>query len=286
MTPTSATRTDAIHAGDRILALDPATGDRYLLELDGKGHRKEKGLGVVDPGSVLGLPWGTALTLGAKHVVLLQPTLPDLIATLRRKAQIILPKDASRIVFELGVGPGDRVLESGIGSGAATLVLAHAVGPTGKVVAQELREEFSDWARDNMARVGFADRVAIHLGDLTQAVAPGIRADVAANGPFAAVLLDQPEPWLAIPNVVDLLAPGARVACYTPQVSQMETTARRLAELGFLEVRTMELIERLWEVKERGSRPSFDGLGHTGFLVFALWPGASAVARPVVAAPS
>lgn len=272
--PTAPTR--PIQAGDRVLALDPENGDRYLLEMDGKGHRKERGLGVMDPGVCVGKPWGTALTLGAKRVILLRPTLPDLVATLRRKAQIILPKDASRIAFELGLGPGAKVLESGVGSGAATTVLAHAVGPTGRVVVQELRDEFADWARDNLARCGLADRVEMHVGDLTQAPAPGVAAFAAKRGGFDAVLLDQPEPWLALPHVAPLLAPGARVACYTPQVSQMEAAARRLAELGFLEVRTLELIERTWEVKERGSRPSFEGLGHTGFLVFALWPGAEA----------
>ena len=41
----------------------------------------------------------------------------------------------------------------------------------------------------------------------------------------------------------------------------------------FAGVRQLELIERAWEVKERGSRPSFEGLGHTGFLVFGRWLG-------------
>lgn len=261
---------DAIRAGDRILALELDTGQSYLLHADGKGTRKEKGMGILDPDRLVGLPYGTVQQVGAKRVALLRPALPDLVATLQRKAQIITPKDASRIVFELGVGAGDRVLESGIGSGAATMSLAWAVGPTGKVVAQELREEFADWAKANLERAGLAGRLVTAIGDLTQGLAPG----VAEAGPFQAVLLDQPEPWLALPNVVPVLAAGARVACYTPQVSQMEQAARTLAALGFAQVRCLELIERGWEVKERGSRPGFEGLGHTGFLVFARWLGA------------
>jgi tRNA (adenine57-N1/adenine58-N1)-methyltransferase len=259
----------AIRAGDRVLALEPDTGESYLLHLDGKGARKEKGLGIVDPDRLAGLPYGTVQQVGAKRVALLQPTLPDLAATLQRKAQIITPKDASRIVFELGVGEGDRFLESGIGSGAATMHLAWAVGKSGQVVSQELREEFADWARGNLERAGLAARLQTAIGDLTQGLAPGVK------GPFQAVLLDQPEPWLALPHVVPALAPGARVACYTPQVSQMEQAARTLQALGFTQVRCLELIERGWEVKEKGSRPSFDGLGHTGFLVFARWLGHS-----------
>ncbi|MHB8633000.1 MAG: hypothetical protein ACYDBQ_03400, partial [Thermoplasmatota archaeon] len=189
-----------VAAGDRILALDPATGHRWLLQADGKGMRKERGLGVIDPDRLCGRAWGEKLLLGAKQVRLVRPTLPDLVETLRRKAQIITPKDGSRIVFELGIEPGDRVLESGIGSGAATLALCWAVGPTGRVVAQELREEFGDWARDNLERAGLAGRLEIHLGDLTEGLAPGVR------GPFQGVLLDQPEPWRAIPHLLPELS--------------------------------------------------------------------------------
>jgi tRNA (adenine57-N1/adenine58-N1)-methyltransferase len=256
-----------IRRGDRILVLHPETGHRYLLVADGKGARKERGLGVVDPDRFVGQGYGTKLTLGAKEVVLLRPTLADYSATIARKAQIILPKDASRIVFELGVGPGDRVLESGIGSGAATVALAWAVGERGKVVVQELREDFRDWALDNLKRAGIDGRVEIHIGDLTAGLAPGVR------GPFDAALLDQPEPWKALEHVTPELAPGATVACYNPQVSQMEESVRAMQRLGFVDVHALELSDRAWEVKERGSRPSHEGLGHTAFLAFGRWIG-------------
>lgn len=250
--------------GDRVLLLEPDTLRAYLILAEGS-VRKERGLGVVDPARLVGTAWGTQMVFGAKHVAVLRPTVADLAATLERKAQIILPKDASRIVYELGLSEGQWVLESGIGSGAATMALAGAVGPGGRVVVQELRDDFAQFARDNLARAGLAGRVDIHLGDLTQGLSAGVQ------GRFDAVLLDMPEPWNALPNVLAVLAPGARVACYCPQVSQMEQTVRTLRDQGFVAVRALELIEREWDVKERGSRPSFDGLGHTGFLVFGRW---------------
>ena len=237
----------SIATGDRLIAAEPATGHRWLL-LAGQGILKEKGLGIVDTDALVGLEFGDHRTYGAKDIVLVKPSLSDLTGTLRRKAQIITPKDASRIAYELGIGPGDRVLESGIGSGAATMALAWNVGP-GKVVVQELRDDFAQWAKDNLERAGLGDRVEVHIGDLTQSVAAGVQ------GPFDAVLLDQPEPWAALPNVVPLLAPGARVACYSPQVGQMEKVARTMTELGFSDVRCMELIQRDWVIRERGSGP-------------------------------
>lgn len=271
---------DRIAPGDRVIAFETATNGLHLLVLDGKGTRKQKGLGIVDPDRLAGQAWGAHLKVGAKDVVLLRPTLADLAATLDRKAQIILPKDASRILFELGIGPGQRVFESGIGSGGLTIPLLAAVGPAGHVTVQELRSEFAEWAKENVKRAGLDGHLAIHLGDLTQALHPD------AAGPFDAAILDQPEPWKALPNLVRVLAPGAGVACYTPQVSQMEETSRTLTSLGFAAVRQLELIERSWEVKDRGSRPSFEGLGHTGFLVLGRWLGAPLPARPPVGSHS
>jgi tRNA (adenine57-N1/adenine58-N1)-methyltransferase len=261
---------ETVQAGDRIILFELDTGRRHLVVLDGKGARQQRGVGVFDPGKFVGKPYGTIETLGSKRVALLRPGLDDLVSTLQRKAQIITPKDASRIAFELGVGPGDRVFECGIGSGAATMVLLWAVGENGKVVAQDLRAEFADFARDNIAQAGLADRLETYVGDVESGLAAGV------EGRFQAALLDLPQPWVALPHLLPKLAAGANVACYCPQVVQIEETVRALRSLGFASVRALELIERAWEVKERGSRPSFDGLGHTGFLVFARWLGSPA----------
>src|SRR5687768_1750734 len=96
-------RHSAIRTGDRVLAFEAGTGERHPLVLDGTGTRKHKGLGVLDPDRWAGQPWGTRLRIGDKDVALLPPTLADLTATAARKAAVILPKDASRITFELGV---------------------------------------------------------------------------------------------------------------------------------------------------------------------------------------
>src|SRR5688572_17712168 len=155
-------RDPLIADGDRVIAFERDTGFRHLLVADAGGARKHKGLGIVDPGRWIGSAWGTRLRVADKEVVLLRPTLPDLTATIARKAQVILPKDASRILFELGVGPGDRVLESGIGSAGLTIPLCWAVGPSGKVVVQELREEFADWGRANVEKAALGDRLEVH----------------------------------------------------------------------------------------------------------------------------
>jgi tRNA (adenine57-N1/adenine58-N1)-methyltransferase len=42
-----------------------------------------------------------------------------------------------------------------------------------------------------------------------------------------------------------------------------------LERAGFADVRTVELLEREHVVREGSTRPSFEMLGHTGYLTFA-----------------
>lgn len=256
----------SIRAGDRVLLLETDGDRRWLVVAHTGGAKGQRGLGGFNAEALVGLDWGTEVDAAGKAVRVLCPSLADLHATVRRKAQIIGPKDTALIAFYLGLRPGDRVLESGIGSGAATTALAAAVGTEGHVVVQELRQDFADWAMDNLAQAGLADRIQVHIGDLTQGLADG------AAGPFDGVLLDQPEPWRAIGHLEPHMAPGGRLVAYCPQVGQMESVHRALGD-GWIDVRATETIERVWEVKERGARPGFEGLGHTGFLVTARWIG-------------
>ena len=54
----------------------------------------------------------------------------------------------------LGVQPGMRVLEVGIGSGYSTALLAHLVGPTGKVVSLDVDAGLTARAADLLERAG------------------------------------------------------------------------------------------------------------------------------------
>ena len=67
-----------------------------------------------------------------------------------RGAQVIYPKDLGPILVLADVFPGARVLESGVGSGALTIALLRAVGPTGHVTGYEIRDDFARRARSNV----------------------------------------------------------------------------------------------------------------------------------------
>ena len=242
--------------GDTV-ALKRGGSPALLIHL-ARGPQKVGNEGVVDLTHLIGQVPGTAVTWLGTEYRALRPSLSDLLGSLRRGAQIITAKDAAHLLFLAGVGPGATVAEAGAGSGALTIVLAYSVGPSGRVISYDRREDFLVAARANVRRAGLESRVSFRHRDVAT---EGIDA-----GGLTSVVLDLPEPWTVLPAALAALAPGGYVATYTPTYNQLERTVRTLRELGFDEVRAVELLERGLHVGEGGTRPDFEMLGHTGFL--------------------
>ncbi|MGI0053802.1 MAG: tRNA (adenine-N1)-methyltransferase [Thermoplasmata archaeon] len=245
-----------------LLRHDP--GDSHLLRLS-RGVTTVEGQGVLDLGPLIGELPGATIRWGSRPYRAIRPTLADLLGHLTRKAQIITPKDAQHLLLFGGVGPGRTVAEAGAGSGALTLVLAHAVGPSGRVLSYDRRADFLEVARHNVRRGGLADRVEFRERDV---VAAGFEA-TGLDG----IVLDLPEPWGVLEHARSALVPGGSLALYTPTYNQLERGVRELRAQGFEEVRSVELLERSLHVGEGGTRPEFEMLGHTGFLTGARWMG-------------
>lgn len=251
-------RVDTIAPGE-LVALADEEGARILVRAEGSAQ-KVKGVGVLAPEKLAGMRWGSRLEHGSKSFRILRPGIGDLTAGLARKAQIVLPKDAARIVFECDIRAGARVVEAGIGSAALTSALAWAVAPGGRVHCYEIRQDFADWARENLRGSGLIDHVEITVADVTK----GVR-----ERGVDAVVLDMPDPWEAVAAAREALRPDGFFCAYTPLISQVERTHEALRKAGFFDVRTLEVIERPWVVHEQGSRPAHEILAHTAFLTFA-----------------
>lgn len=240
----------ALYGGDEDVHLVQIPGDDDVVRI--------QGLGVLSADLFEDAGMGEVLHLGRRSVRVL-PQTPDLVfLALARGAQVIGPQDAARIVHECGIGPGSVVVEGGLGSGALTSYLAHAVGPDGQIHGYELREDHAEVARSNLAAAGLMDRVEVHLEDLGK-----------ATGPCDAFIADVPSPDAVLDAATRSTRPGGRVCFYTPIVEQMEAVARGLRQGPFVRVRSFEQLERGWVVHDRGARPDFEMLGHTGFLTSA-----------------
>jgi len=233
-------------------------GDPALLVRVARGPQRVGNDGVLDLGDLIGKAPGTVVSWLGSEYWAVRPSLSDLLGSLRRGAQIVTAKDAAHLLYLAGVAPGATVAEAGAGSGALTIVLAFSVGPNGRVISYDRRDDFLEAARANVRRAGLEPRVTFR------------RRDVAAEGidehDLSSVILDLPEPWAVLESARSALAPGGYVATYTPTYNQLERTVRTLRELGFDEVHAVELLERGLHVGEGGTRPAFEMLGHTGFL--------------------
>lgn len=247
---------EPLRAGE-VVVLRRKEGDALLVRL-APGPQTIEGRGIVDLSSEIGQMPGRSVQWAGGSYRVFRPTLGDLIQGVRRKAQIVTPKDALEIVFLAGVGPGACVAEAGSGSGALTIVLAHFVGPSGRVLSFDRRRDFLEVAQRNVAAAGLTDRVTF------------AERDVAAEGfgttELDGVVLDLPEPWTVVPHALTALRVGGHAVAYVPTYNQLETTVRAMRKEGLEEVRSLEVLERALHVGEGGTRPEFEMLGHTGFL--------------------
>jgi tRNA (adenine57-N1/adenine58-N1)-methyltransferase len=216
-------------------------------------------LGTVDGSRFRDLDDGSLISIVGKDHFVFRPGAIELIESLDRGAQIIGPKDAATIVFNCDIKAGDIVLEVGAGSGGLTTALLNAVAPTGSVHTLELKEDNAKLALKNIRRTGMDEYWSYTVGDAREK-----KADIVAD----ALIMDMPDPWLALDNLYGDLREGGRICSYVPNMNQAEKIVSALREKGFAEVYALENIQRGLEVHPGGVRPAFEMLGHTGYLIF------------------
>jgi len=216
--------------------------------------------GILQHDDLIGLPWGSQVFshLGAPFF-LLQPALGDLLLDLKRNTQILYPKDIGFILITMGIGPGQTVIEAGTGSGSMTIALAYAVGPDGRIVSYEQREEMQNLARKNIARTGLASRVDFKLRDIQEGF-DETDAD--------AFFLDVPNPYDYISQVRAALKPGGFFCGIVPTVNQAETLLRALRRNRFAFLEMCEVLLRYYKPEPDRLRPTDRMVAHTGFLIF------------------
>ena len=239
----------------------------YLVDSEDRKHwlkvaysmLKISSLGTVDGSRFKDLDDGSELEIAGKKFTVFRPGTLELMGSLDRGAQIITPKDAASVLFNCDVKSGDVILEVGAGSGGLTTALTGAVAPTGKVHTVEFKEENALRAQKNLKRTGLDKYWSYQIGD-----ARVVKVDITAD----ALIMDMPDPENALDNLLPCLRPGGRICAYIPNTNQLELVVNALRERNFSDVFAIEIIQREMEVHRGGVRPSYEMLGHTGYLAF------------------
>lgn len=217
--------------------------------------------GIVEHDALIGLPWGSPVQshLG-KPFYLLRPSLRDLLLLIKRRSQIIFPKDIGYILLRLSVVPGSRVLEAGTGSGALTMALAHMVGAEGTVISVDRRADMQRLAKENLTTVDLADRVRWILADLAQ---------LEPIDPVDSLFLDLPDPHLLIREVPRLLKTGGSLGVLVPSANQTSEVLAEISAGHYVDVDVCEILLRFYKTVPARLRPADRMVAHTGYLVFA-----------------
>lgn len=246
--------------GDRVLLIDRKKR-RHLITLteDGEFHTHA---GVLPHRSLIGQDEGVLVrTTRNAALVAIRPTLAEYVLEMPRGAQVIYPKDLGPILMLADVFPGARVLESGVGSGALTMTLLRAVGPTGSVTGYEIRDDFADRARRNVeGYLGTGVPLTIEVRDIYEGI------EVAD---LDRIVLDLPEPWQVVKHAAAALRPGGILVSYLPTILQVSTLRETLADSVFGMAQTLEVLQRGWNVDGQSVRPDHRMVAHTGFLTVA-----------------
>ncbi|MCW2497108.1 tRNA (adenine-N1)-methyltransferase [Jatrophihabitans sp.] len=261
-------------AGERVQLSDPK-GRLHTVTLE-PGKQFHTHRGAIEHDALIGAPEGSVVpsTAGTLYLAL-RPLLVDFVLSMPRGAAVIYPKDAAQIITMGDIYPGATVLEAGAGSGSLTCALLRAVGPTGRVISYENREDHAEVAVRNVTQ--FFGAVPPNW-DLRLADA----AEHQAIENVDRIILDMLSPWEPLPAMAAALNPGGVFIGYVATTTQVSRLVEAIREhTGFTEPYAWETFMRAWHVVGLAVRPEHRMIGHTAFLVSArkLAPGVTAPPR-------
>ena len=254
----------AFEYGDRVLLLD-SKQRRYMMILTENGEFHSHN-GFVPHAAIVGNHEGLIAksTRGSSYTVL-RPTLEDFVVQMPRGAQVIYPKDLAPICMLADIGPGVKVFETGVGSGALSMTMLRYGA---EITGYELREDFANRATANVRSfLGEAalDRYKVQLRDAYEGI---------DETDFDRVVLDLPEPWQVVPHAEKALRLGGILVAYTPSITQAAKVRETLAaSRAWNGARTLEVLHRGWYIEGQAVRPDHRMVAHTAFLTTARFLG-------------
>jgi tRNA (adenine57-N1/adenine58-N1)-methyltransferase len=250
---------NTISYGTNVILIDEERGKRHMTRLR-EGIRFTTQYGFIEHDEIVKVLDGGIITSskGVRYRVL-KPTYIDYVMNIKRRAQIIYPKDTAAMLMEGDIYPGLSVLEAGVGQGALSIAILRALGGRGTLTSYELREDFAGDAAGFIAEFyGDAENHDIQVRNIYEGI----------DGEYDRVMLDLPEPWQVVPHLETGLRQGGLLVCYLPTILQVKSCVDALREAGtFDDINSFELIKRPWKVDGRSVRPEMWTFNHSAFII-------------------
>lgn len=190
-----------------------------------------------------------------KEFLIFDANFVDEVKRIKRGPATMTKKDIGYIIANTGVDKESVVVDAGAGCGVSAMFLAKVVK---KVISYEINEEFYKTAQKNFEDLEIKN-IELKKKDIYQGIDEK-EADL--------IILDLPEPWHVIKHSEKTLKSGRFLVAYLPTTTQVEELIKAVEGSGFIQEKTIELIEREWHVEGKKVRPKSKMIGHTGFLVF------------------
>ena len=241
-----------------LVVIKDGKGREYLITLK-KGGTFSTHQGTISHDLLLENGEGTIIITGRGRFALFRPTFSQFIMNLKRKAQIIYPKDLGPILMWGDIFPGAHVIEGGAGWGALSIALLHAIGEKGSLVTYEIRDDFARAASKNIERrLGSVPHHTIKLKNIYEEI---------DENEVDRIVLDVPEPWRTLPHAEESLRDGGILLTYLPTIIQVKELCDAVRGTSHLEEpETFEVFHRPWNVKGKSVRPASWTFSHSAFI--------------------
>lgn len=237
------------------------------LKINAKSHTH---FGIIVHNEIIGKKDGLILktNIGIKFIVF-KLTMYEYILHMPRKTGIIYPKDISQIIVFADIFPDAQIIEVGLGSGGLAIALLRSLGKNGFLYSFEKKENLAILAKKNVYNFFNCKNIPwkIIVGDFSENL-----HQIEKTKHINRLILDVLKPWKYIKYAFDLLQEGSLILCYVTNTNQLSDTVNYINDTKrFVDIKSYEIIQRDWYVKNLSTRPSHKNFGHTGFLIFAKY---------------
>lgn len=230
-------------------------GRKYYIDRLDRDYHTE--FGTIKKKDLAGTDGSVIRSNKGHEFVIFSPSFIDFYRKISRSAQTIPLKDIGLIISETGVNKNTSVIDAGAGSGALACALANIAK---KVTTYEIRDDFAEIVKANIKFLGLKN-VVLKKGSIYDPKNIRETADL--------LTLDVPEPWKAVDTAEKCLRTGGFLVAYSPSIPQVMDFVSEIRKRDtFIYLKTIEVMEREWEIKDRKVRPKSKSTIHSGFLVF------------------